>query len=531
MGLAQAFIQTCKQRKRGSKIADSLGIELSAGAVLMRALILRRLLLRHVLSDDERFVGLLLPPSVAGVLANAALALDRRVAVNLNYSVSADVINDSIQQAGIRHVLTSRAFMERIKFELNTELVYLDDFRTKAAWSDKLAGWFGAYVVPAPLLSRRLGLQHVSGDDLMTVIFTSGSTGQPKGVMLTESNVASNVDAIQQIIRLTRNDTLVGILPFFHSFGYTVTLWTVLTIDARGVYHYSPLEAKQIGKLIKKYRGTLLCATATFLRSYLRRCEVDELASLDTVVCGAEKLPSALCDAFAAKFGVRPIEGYGTTELSPVVSVNLPPSRALSAERMGCREGTVGRPLPGISAQIRDLDTGQVLGVNQSGMLWIKGPNVMQGYLNRPDLTDAVIRDGWYMTGDIGEIDADGFIRITARQSRFSKIGGEMVPHILVEEALARLVSTDDDEMFKVAVTAVRDERKGERLIVLHTKLDRSTEELRQGLAEAGLPNLFIPSADSFREVPELPVLGTGKLDLRGVKILAQEAFREADHE
>jgi acyl-[acyl-carrier-protein]-phospholipid O-acyltransferase / long-chain-fatty-acid--[acyl-carrier-protein] ligase len=531
MGLAQALIRTCKQRKRGLKIADSMGLELSGGAVLMRALILRRLLLRHVLADDEQFVGLLLPPSAAGVLANAALALDRRVAVNLNYSVSADVINDCIRQAGIRHVLTSRAFMERAKFALNTELVYIDDFRTKPTWSDKLAGWFGAYVVPAPLLSRQLRLQHVTGDDLMTVIFTSGSTGQPKGVMLTETNVASNVEAIQQIIRLTRDDTLVGILPFFHSFGYTVTLWTVLTIDAKGVYHYSPLEAKQIGKLVKKYRGTLMCATATFLRSYLRRCEADELASLDTVVAGAERLPSDLCDAFAAKFGVRPIEGYGTTELSPVVSVNLPPSRALRTEQMGCREGTVGRPLPGISAQIRDPDTGRVLGANQSGMLWIKGPNVMRGYLDRPDLTDTVIRDGWYLTGDIGQIDADGFIRITGRQSRFSKIGGEMVPHILVEEALARLVSTDNDEMFKVAVTAVRDERKGERLIVLHTKLDKSTEELRQGLAAAGLPNLYIPAADSFREVPELPVLGTGKLDLRSLTSLAQQTLREADLE
>lgn len=524
-GLGRSFVRTCKKRKRGSKIADSLGNELSGGALLTRSLILRRLLLRDVLADEETFVGLLLPPSVAGVVANMACTLARRVPVNLNYTVSSEVINECVRQAGIKHVITSRQFMEKVKLEVSAELVCLEDFRSKARFWDKLACSLAAYGVPAAWLERSLGLHQVAGDDLATVIFTSGSTGVPKGVMLTETNIGSNVHAIEQIIHLNRSDVLVGVLPLFHSFGYTVCLWAVMCLDVKGVYHFNPLEAKQVGKLVKKHGGTVMLVTPTFLRTYLRRCDVDEFATLDAIVAGAEKLPRDLCDAFEAKFGIRPVEGYGTTELSPVVSANIPLSRTPPGRAGDVKEGTVGRPAPGVSAKITDLDTGQVLGPGRPGMLWIKGPNVMKGYLGRDDLTAEVIKDGWYMTGDLALIDEDGFIRITGRQSRFSKIGGEMVPHLQIEEALARIIGGDEEEGFRAVVTAVTDERKGERIVVLHTAISKTPEELRNGLSELGFPNLFIPSEDSFHQVDEIPVLGTGKLDLRQVKQLAISVF------
>jgi acyl-[acyl-carrier-protein]-phospholipid O-acyltransferase/long-chain-fatty-acid--[acyl-carrier-protein] ligase len=525
LGLAQSFVRTCKKRKRGVKIADSTGNQLTGGGLLMRSLILRRLLLRHVLADDEQFVGLLLPPSVAGVVSNVAIALDRRVSVNLNYTVSNDVLNECIALAGIKHVLTSRQFMDKMQFELDAEVVYLEDFRNKPTIGDKLIGSLAAYCLPGGLLERWLGLHEVDSADLATLIFTSGSTGQPKAVMLTQGNIGSNVEAIEQVIHLTRDDVLVGILPFFHSFGFTVALWTIMSIDAKGVYHFSPLDGKQVGKLCKKHGGTLLLATPTFLRTYLRRCEKEELQTLDVVVTGAEKLPPELADAFEEKFGVRPVEGYGATETSPLASVNIPPSRSTENFQPDCREGSVGRPVPGVTAKVTDLDSGDELGEGQPGMLWIKGPNVMQGYLGREDLTREVVIDGWYKTGDVAMIDADGFIHITGRISRFSKIGGEMVPHVKVEEILAQIIGASEEDGLKAAVTAIPDTKKGERLIVLHTEIDQTPEQLRQGLSDAGLPNIYIPSIDSFRQVDQLPILGTGKLDLKGIKTMAEEIF------
>jgi acyl-[acyl-carrier-protein]-phospholipid O-acyltransferase/long-chain-fatty-acid--[acyl-carrier-protein] ligase len=245
---------------------------------------------------------------------------------------------------------------------------------------------------------------------------------------------------------------------------------------------------------------------------------------MEVVVAGAEKLPLALSDEFEAKFGVRPIEGYGATELSPLVSVNVPPMRSQSGDE-GLKEGTVGRPVPGVTAKIVDPDTGATLPPETPGMLLIKGPNVMKGYLGSPDKTAEVIRDGWYVTGDIAIIDRQGFIQITGRLSRFSKIGGEMVPHLNLEEAIQRFVQSPEDEIVRAVVTAVPDEKRGERLIVVHTKLDKTPRQICDHLATLGLPNLWLPSPDSFLEVEQIPVLGTGKLDLKGLSDLALKHF------
>jgi acyl-[acyl-carrier-protein]-phospholipid O-acyltransferase/long-chain-fatty-acid--[acyl-carrier-protein] ligase len=267
--------------------------------------------------------------------------------------------------------------------------------------------------------------------------------------------------------------------------------------------------------------------TPTFLRSYLKRCEKEDFAAMEVVVTGAEKLPVDIADAFENQFGVRPVEGYGCTELSPLAAVNVPPSRAPKQDQPVMREGTVGRPIPGVAAKITDLDTGAELGPDQAGMLWIKGPNVMLGYMNRPEKTAEVVRDGWYHTGDVALLDRDGFIKITGRESRFSKIGGEMVPHVKIEELLTNLVGGGDEEM-KIVVTSVPDPRKGERIVVLHTAIDQSPETLVKELQAAGIPNLWIPSADSFMQLDRIPVLGTGKLDLRGLKNAALQKFAPA---
>jgi len=522
--LPRRFLRMCRRKMRRPKVADSTGVELSGADLLTRALVVRRLLRRGVLDAGESLVGALMPPCAAGVVVNAALAIDRRVAVNLNYTLSSEVLNECLAQCGIRHVITSRRVMERFPLTLDAELIHLEDFLNQITLRDKLAAAASAWLEPLALLERRLGLHKIDPDDLQTIIFTSGSTGQPKGVMLSHRNVGSNVRAIDQIIRLGDDDVLLGILPLSHSFGYTVTLWTVLSLPPKGIYHFSPLEPREGGKLCRRHGATIMIATPTFLRAYLRRCEPEDFAKLDVVVTGAERLPPELADAFFERFGVRPVEGYGTTELSPVVSVNMPPSRAASEELAGVRPGTVGRPLPGISAKVVDLDTGADLGPNQSGMLLIAGPNVMKGYYGRPDLTADVMRGPWYVTGDVAEIDSDGYIKITGRISRFSKLAGEMVPHIRVEEAIGQLLHLAEDEL-RVAVTSAPDAKKGERLVVLHTEIGQTPEQICRGLAAAGLPPLWIPSPDSFRQVETIPVLGTGKLDLKRLRDVALAEF------
>ncbi len=519
--LPRAFLRQCRKAMWRKKIIDSTGVQMTGGSLLMRTLIFRRLLLR-MLAPDEQFVGLLIPPSAGGVLANAAVTLSRRVAVNLNYTVSSDILNFCIAQCGIRHVLTSRKFMERFDFKLDAELVYLEDFREQVTTVDKLVAALDTYLLPSAVLERWLGLEKIQPDDLFTIIYTSGSTGKPKGVMLTYDNIGSNVLAMKYLLQLDAHDVVCGILPLFHSMGFTIALWAVLGLEVEGSYHFSPLDAKVIGKMCKDDKITILITTPTFLRSYLRRCTVEELATLELVVTGAEKLPGDLREAFEEKFGIRPMEGYGTTELSPIVSFNVPPNRAPGADTTLSRNGTVGKPVPFVSAKAIDLDTGQDLGIDESGMLLIKGPNVMKGYFKQPEQTAKVLRDGWYVTGDMAKIDADGFIHITGRLSRFSKIGGEMVPHIHVEELMQRIMS-DDEEKLVVSVTAVPDERKGERLIVLHLASEKTPDQIVKELAAAGLPNLWIPSADSFFEVDEIPVLGTGKFDLQAIQLLAKQ--------
>jgi acyl-[acyl-carrier-protein]-phospholipid O-acyltransferase/long-chain-fatty-acid--[acyl-carrier-protein] ligase len=520
--LPRKFLRVCHRQMRMRKVADSMGTELTGANLLLRTLILRRILRRDVFAPDEQCVGILLPPSVPCLVVNAALAIDRRVSVNLNYTVSEEVMNDCIAQCGIRHVLTSRRVMERFNFKLNCKTIFLEDFKDKATLADKLISAAATWLTPVSILERWLKLDKVQQDDLLTVIFTSGSTGRPKGVMLTHRNIGANVTAINQIVHLTKEDVLVGILPIFHSFGYTTTMWTVLALEPSGIYHFSPLEAREVGKLCRKYGATIMVTTPTFVRSYLRRCEPEDFAALNVVFTGAEKLPVELCDAFEKRFGVRPTEGYGATELSPVVAGNIPPRRAPDPNHIYGKDNTVGRPLPGVIAKTVDLDTGEDLGPGQPGMLLVSGPSVMKGYWGQPELTAAAMRDGWYVTGDVAIIDEEGFIQITGRISRFSKIAGEMVPHIRVEEAIQELLNLDP-EAVSIAVSAIPDVKKGERLVVLYTELDRTPEEVCRGLLNKGLPPLWVPSPDCFRRIEAIPVLGTGKFDLKRLHELAIE--------
>ncbi|MDR1141384.1 MAG: AMP-binding protein [Planctomycetaceae bacterium] len=526
------MLRVCRTGKNELKFADSTGMEMTGGRALLTALVFRRILHRN-LGADEQNVGLLMPTSVYGVLANLGLALDRRTSVNLNYTFGTETINYCIRHADIKHVITSRRVLDRFpNIKLDAELIIMEDIGKTVTWIDKITSFIDAYVTPISLFERVLGLHRVSLDDILTIIYTSGSTGTPKGAMITHRGIAENVRAFFHHLDLKSTDIILGSLPLFHAYGYTTTFWLPAMSAVKGVYHFNPLEYKKVGEMAQKYRCTAFPTTPTFLRGYIKRCPKEDFESVNTVICGAEKLPGDLIDAWAAKFGYRPAEGYGTTELSPVVSTNVPKGRRPDYQDW-LREGTIGRPLINIQARTVELETGNPITNGTPGMLQIKGPSVMAGYYKDVEKTDMVLKNGWYTTGDIASIDSNGFIQITGRLSRISKIGGEMVPHILIEEEIEKIINTvsaknavsaseTETTEIEVAVSAVPEERKGERLIVLHRNLPLTPEEICKSLQKSGLPNLWIPSPNDFFYVDLIPLLGTGKLDLRAVKELAE---------
>ncbi|MEO1524453.1 MAG: AMP-binding protein [Planctomycetota bacterium] len=527
--LARSVIRTWRRRGGRLQVADSSGAEVGGRQALIRALALRRALRREVFEEGETNVGVLLPPSAGTVITNVTLALDRRVSANLNYTVTSEVINHCISEIGIKHVLSSERFLSKVDLQVDSDVVTLESVAKKITTLDKALAFIQGALLPIWILERILGLTKVQSDDLLTVIFTSGSTGMPKGVMLTQANVSHNVDAIARAVPLNTEDVILGILPFFHSFGYAVTLWAAQVLGPAGIYHFNPLDSRQVGKLAEKYGATVILGTPTFIRGFVKRITPEQFAKLEICIVGAEKMPTELFQTFEEKFGVRPVEGYGATELSPLVSVNVPPARSQAKHQPDRIEGSVGRPLPGVCAKVVSTESGEEVCSGQDGMLLIAGPNIMKGYANQPELTSKLIQSGWYTTGDIANIDEQGFIHITGRLSRFSKIGGEMVPHIKVEEEInlslagSEEAADDEDEKIQVCVTAVPDPKKGERLVVLHRPLTKSVEDVLSDLKTAGLPNLFIPSRDSFFQVEQIPLLGTGKLDLKAAKELALE--------
>jgi acyl-[acyl-carrier-protein]-phospholipid O-acyltransferase/long-chain-fatty-acid--[acyl-carrier-protein] ligase len=487
------------------------------GALLASILLARRL---RATWDGQEMVGILLPPSVPGALVNFAATLAGKIPVNLNYTSSNETLASCAAQCKLETVITTKLLLEKIPLQVPGKTIFLEEVAASPRLGEKILAlvlWF----LPGGLLERVLSDgKSRTLDDLATVIFSSGSTGEPKGVMLTHYNIGSNIEQVGQTFMLDRKDTLLGVLPFFHSFGFTVTLWLPAVLGVGVAYHPSPLDLAAVSELVRDYRVTFLLATPTFLQAYMRRCSPEDFGSLQFVVVGAEKLPERVAVAFEDRFGIRPLEGYGATECSPVVAVNTRDFRAPGFRQVGAKRGHIGHPLPGISVRIVDPDTGEPTPIGTSGLLLVRGPNVMKGYLGRPEKTAEVLQDGWYVTGDIAAEDEDGFLTITDRLSRFSKIGGEMVPHIKVEEKLHELAGVTEQ---KFVVTSVPDGKKGERLVVLHTLTPDELKATTDRLGESGLPNLWMPRANQFFHVDELPHLGTGKLDLRGIREAATQ--------
>ncbi|AMV39272.1 MFS transporter [Planctomyces sp. SH-PL62] len=520
--LHHGFIRQVRRNFARLALADLQKPSLSYGKTLAASLaIAHRLRPRW---EGQANVGVMLPASMGAAVINIGAALAGKAVVNLNFTGGRAAMESAARQAGLKTLVVSRQFLQKAKLEAprGLELIYAEDEMAAIGRMDKLKAMAMAMLAPIRAMERYAGASRpVALDDPATIIFSSGSTGEPKGVVLSHYNIVAEIEAIRRMYRVLPNDRLAAILPFFHSFGYTM-FWFANSTGMGSVFHPTPLDALAVGTLVERFSVTVLMATPTFLNLYVRRCAPGQFGSLRLVLAGAERLPESLSLAFEEAFGIRPMEGYGVTECSPVVSVNCFDYRAPGSFQPGSRRGYVGQPIPGVTIRIVSPTTYEPLGANTEGLVFIKGPNVMAGYLGRDDLTRQAFVDGWYNSGDLGMLSEDGFLKITGRLSRFSKIGGEMVPHGRVEEALQDAAKADS-QLF--AVTAVGDEKKGEKLAVLTTLDDGRVDEALRRLAEMGLPNLFIPRRDHIFKVPAIPMLGSGKLDLRAVHKLAEDCL------
>ncbi len=518
------FAKFAKRRPFSRTFFDHGGEGIRNFSMLARAAILSREI-RKVAGKDAKFVGVLLPNSTYSALATLAVMMADKVPAMLNFTASAQAMDEAIRKAGRGCIITSRLFVKKAGIAERPEMFYLEDIAKGVSSWNKFLWTFLAAVLPHQELMNILAPRsHRDVFETAVLLFSSGSTGSPKGILLSHHNINSDVYSFYRIVGWDRKrDRLLGNLPLFHSFGLTTSFWIPCMTGTKVVYIANPLDAALTGEAIEKNRLTVLLATPTFLQMYMRKCPAEQFRSLRLVIVGAEKLRPEIAAKFKEVTGLVPIEGYGCTELSPVVSINISNSMLDLGTSSGPR-GCVGMPMPGICVKIVEPETRKEVAPGTEGLMLVKGANVMQGYLNDPEKTAEVIQDGWYNTGDIAKVDTDGRITITGRLSRFSKIGGEMVPHELVEEMIQRISGAEDRV---VAVCGIPDEKKGEKLVVLHTEMKLAPAEIVEKLKTEGkLPNLWIPKPESFRKIDRLPLLGSGKLDIGAVTRLAKETFK-----
>jgi acyl-[acyl-carrier-protein]-phospholipid O-acyltransferase/long-chain-fatty-acid--[acyl-carrier-protein] ligase len=525
--LGAALVHALRRSAGREVVVDRTGAPAQAmpGAKLLAVSLVLAARIRRTI--PERRVGIVLPPGLGGLIANLAVVFAGKTPVNLNFTIGRSALEASIKRAGVRTTLSAEAFRKKLAERLPdlpwSEVVLDVRQEIQSLPALKLGLWWVlARLLPAGLLVRLGGVPRAGGDGEAALLFTSGSSGEPKGVVLTHRNILGNCAQIDACGILPQQETLLANLPIFHSFGFTITLWYALLRGIRIVTLPSPLEVTRSIEAIEEEGITAMVGTPTFFRPFLKRAEPAQLAKLKFAVGGAEKTPPEFHAAWRERFGENYFEGYGLTETTPVVAVNLPfpvPS-ARGGTILGKRPGSVGRLMSGMAARIVDPDTGADAGFNQQGVLWLRGVNVFPGYLDQPEVSAGALRDGWFVTGDLARIDEDGFIFIEGRLSRFSKIGGEMVPHGTVEGAIATALGLQGQERPVIAVAARPDAAKGEALVLL-TTVEVTADDLRAKLGATGLPNLWIPRF--IKRVDAIPVLGSGKLDLRRLKELAAE--------
>lgn len=522
-----AWLRTAKRRGGDLSLADAQGgVSLSGYKTLTATLAFSRLIKKR---SPEQNVGLLLPTSSAGIFTNMACLLLGKTVVNLNYTASLQALKSAVHKADVRTIYTSRRFIDKLQQrgvvldELldKAQVYYLEDLKEEISTLRKLTTLAASVLLPARVLYGLFG-RRVDLEQPAAILFSSGSEGEPKGVVLSHRNIMANIQQVADVLDTRNDDRIMATLPLFHAFGLTVTGLLPLVEGIPAICHPDPTDALTIAKAIGRHQATVFCGTSTFLRLFNRNRRIHRLMleSLRVVVAGAERLNPEVRDAFKLKFNKEIYEGYGTTETTPVASVNVPDqidTRNWQVQR-GNKPGTVGMPLPGGSFRIVDPDTLETLPAGEDGLILIGGNQVMLGYLDSPEKTEQVIveLDGkrWYKTGDKGHLDQDGFLTIVDRYSRFAKIGGEMISLGAVESAINKHLPADIETL----ATAIPDGKKGEKVVLLYAG-DVEKSAIKDAIDQSGLNPLMRPPV--LLQVEAIPKLGSGKSDFSRAKELA----------
>ena len=530
--LARLLVEGMRRNGKVEIIDGMDGSSLPYYKVLGVAMALSRELKKIV---KEPRLGIILPPGKGGLIANYACILAGIVPVNINYTSSDSAFKSIVRQSGITRFITARAFMSKLPqfpWPEGDAIIHLDK-TLKGIGMPKIAGWVAfARFAPMGLINVTFNLDNRKGNDEAALLFTSGSSGEPKGVSFTHRMIIANMTQVLSKVTLPPGEKFLCSLPIFHSFGLTISTLLPPVYGFGMVTYPSPLEAKKLNELIEQHKCALVVTTPTFARSMLRRAGAHTYDSVKFFIVGAEKLQTSVADEFKQKCNVTLLEGYGLTETAPVCGVNLQetgPTKEQPYFVPGYRFGSIGQLLPGLAVRITDPDDDNVrLTLDEQGMIWFKGPNVFKGYVGREDLNEGIFKDGWFKTGDLGRVDLNGMLTLGGRRSRFSKIGGEMVPHEVVENAIEEFVTHPEGFAGRaVAVVGVPDAQKGEALVLLscvhHSQLTQALDEIRTYMVEQGLPRLWCPR--EIIPVETIPALPTGKMDLRGCQMLANEAL------
>lgn len=527
--IQKAWIVSSKEQGKKLCMADSTGTEVSGDRFITGTVMIASSLKARLKGIQN--IGLLLPTSVGGSMGNMAVLTLGKTVVNLNYSSGEESLLHALKIANITKVVASKQFVTKLKakgFDLTevlktVEVIYLEDVKKKMGKVKGLLTLMLVKLLPTWLLSLLYG-KGANLDDTAAILFSSGSEGTPKGIELSHKNMMGNIKQAITLINPNDNDVMLGTLPIFHSFGLTVTTLLPLIEGIPVVCHPDPTDGFGIGKMAAKYEATMLFATATFFRLYTRNKKLNPLIfkNLHMVIAGAEKLPKEIRDAFKTKFGHDIYEGYGATETTPVASINIHDVLMQDTwkPQIGHKIGTVGLPVPGSSFKIVDPESFEELKTGEEGMILIGGTQIMKGYIGDTEKTDAVIKelDGirWYITGDKGRLDEDGFLTIVDRYSRFAKVAGEMVSLGLVEREIVTILGEND----QISISALPDVKKGEKLVLL-LEGEMELEILKEQIKSLEMNPLFVPS--EYYKVEELPKLGTGKADFKGAKRVAKE--------